>query len=118
MALLAKRLGIDPSNVSLCEDELKGDVYAQCLSVDPVALAETLRDRIKLMGRFADDSKQLSKLVEDLVDYTAIYAQHKYVQKYAPAGLTIESNGKKWIMSKSMCFGIDGFTCKTMCFGL
>ena len=55
------KLGIDPSSVLLSEDELKGDVYAQCLTVDPVALAETIGDRIKRMGRFAFNSSSWLK---------------------------------------------------------
>ena len=87
MSLFAQGLGIDPAAVNLSEAEIKGDVYARCLEVNLEDLVGAIKKSIRRMRRFADESKKLSDLVEDVEETTAIYADYRFVQQYAPSGL-------------------------------
>ena len=87
MALLAQGMGIDPATIKLSEAEIEDDVYAGCLDVAPEVLANTIKKNIRQMRRFTDESKNLSKLVDEVVDRIFYYANYRFVQEYAPAGL-------------------------------
>ena len=87
ISLLAQGLGIDPATMDLSEKEIEGDVYANCLDVAPEVLADIIKKCIKRTGRFADENKKLSNLVEDAGETTSIFAEYLFAKKYAPAGL-------------------------------